>query len=128
MKILLVDDFELMRTLMKKALTEIGFTDVHEAPLARLASEMIDAALVAGKPYNLVFCDIIMPGFSGVDLLKAVREDVKLKNLKFIMVSAEQESIVEALRYGADDYILKPVSKDELRKKMERIVTGKNSV
>jgi two-component system chemotaxis response regulator CheY len=64
-----------------------------------------------------------MPNMSGLELLKAVRADEKLKGLPFLMVTAEalKENIVEAVKSGVSNYIVKPFTAETLKEKIEKI-------
>jgi signal transduction histidine kinase/serine phosphatase RsbU (regulator of sigma subunit) len=85
--------------------------EVRTASDGAAALEMLRAA-----PADLVLADVMMPGLDGFGLLSAVREDDALRRVPFVMLSARagQEAAVEGLRAGADDYVVKPFTADEL--------------
>jgi two-component system, chemotaxis family, chemotaxis protein CheY len=122
-RILVVDDFEMVRVMLKRCLNTLGYADVHEAVDGKQALQMITKADQAGTPFGLVFADWNMPHMSGLDLLQACRADGRLKQLPFVMVTAESERqfVVQALNAGATDYIIKPFSEETLQKKIEKI-------
>jgi two-component system chemotaxis response regulator CheY len=122
-RILVVDDFEMVRVMLKRCLTTLGYADVQEAVDGRQALEIIKAADKAKTPFGLVFADWNMPHMSGLELLQACRAEAALKTLPFVMVTAESERqfVVQALNAGATDYIIKPFSEDTLQKKIEKI-------
>jgi two-component system chemotaxis response regulator CheY len=68
-----------------------------------------------------------MPEMTGYDFLRACKEDPKFQHIPFVMVSAESETeaIVEALKSGASDFLSKPISRDNLSRKIEKIITQK---
>jgi two-component system chemotaxis response regulator CheY len=68
-----------------------------------------------------------MPNMMGIDLLKAIRSDEKLKQLPFLMVTAEaqKENIIEAAKAGVSQYIIKPFTVDSLQQKIEAIFSKK---
>src|SRR4030095_11608767 len=68
-------------------------------------------AMIEAQPFDLVLLDIMMPGISGLDVLKAVRQRYAAADLPVIMVTAKDESddIVAALQLGANDYVTKPL-------------------
>lgn len=119
-KILVVDDMMTMRKLVGKVCKEIGFTDISEAADGAIAWQTIQSA---NPPFGLVISDWNMPNCSGLDLLKRVRADGRLKALPFIMVTAEaeQHQILEALKAGVSNYVVKPFTADILREKLEAV-------
>ena len=127
LRILVVDDYESARSMLKIVLTSMGFHQVEEAVNGSTAIKQLETADETGKPFDLVISDWHMPTLSGFDFLKLCRSNPKLKDLPFIMVSAESEteSIVEALRAGANDFINKPFRKEALIEKITRAVAHK---
>jgi class 3 adenylate cyclase/ActR/RegA family two-component response regulator len=103
--LLVVDDIEMNRTLLHRRLTSRGFK-VDLAESGERALEMI-----AERPYDLVLLDVMMPGLSGIDVLKRVRETTSMSELPIIMATARDGSsdVVEALECGANDYVTKPI-------------------
>jgi two-component system chemotaxis response regulator CheY len=85
---------------------------------------MIRKAQASGDPYDAVICDWNMPEVSGLDLLKQIRSDTVLKDLPFIMLTAEGEmtSIMKVMQYGASEYIIKPFAGEALRKKLSMVL------
>ena len=69
-----------------------------------------------------------MPNMMGIDLLKAIRGDDRLKTLPFLMITAEaqKENIIEAAKAGVSQYIIKPFTVDGLQQKMEAIFAKKS--
>jgi two-component system chemotaxis response regulator CheY len=120
LKILIVDDFEMIRTVIKKELTSLGFTNFEEASDGQEAFSKLKSAKEMDAPFDLVFCDWNMPVMTGIDLLKKCRKTPGLILLPFIMVTAESESenVIMALKMGANDYIIKPISPEVLKKKI----------
>jgi two-component system chemotaxis response regulator CheY len=78
-----------------------------------------------GQPINLVLLDWNMPEMSGIEFLKQVRTMDKYKNLPIIMVTSEgaKYNVIEALKYGATDYIVKPLNEKYLREKIFKIIS-----
>lgn len=122
-KFLVVDDFSTMRKIIKKVLNELGYTDVDEADDGKTALPMLQQAANGDKPYGFVISDWNMPGMAGIDLLKACKGDEKLKNMPFMLVTAESEQkhILEAAKAGVSDYVVKPFNAATLKAKMERV-------
>jgi len=75
----------------------------------------------------MIISDWNMPNATGIDLLKKVRADARYKHLPFILVTAESEApqIAEALRAGADNYVVKPFSPAVLKTKIEETLNKK---
>lgn len=126
LRILLVDDFEMIRSLLKQALKQLGYTDLTEAVDGLDAFEKISKAKEAGQPFDLVFLDWNMPKMTGIEVVQKCKADANLKNLPFIMITAEREqkSVVTALKAGVSDYVIKPFSPRQLASKIERILTS----
>jgi two-component system chemotaxis response regulator CheY len=119
-RVLVVDDMMTMRKIVKKIGSEAGFTDITEATDGNQAWEVISNAT---PPIGLVISDWNMPNCTGLDLLKRLRADHRYKKTPFILVTAEaeQSQIVDAIKAGVDQYVVKPFTKDDLVKKLEAV-------
>lgn len=124
-KILVVDDMSTMRKLIKKSLTELGYTEVVEAVDGEDAWTKIGDALKTDKPVQLVLSDWNMPKMKGIDLLIKVRGTVGTKSLPFVLLTAESEKdqVANALKAGVNAYLLKPFTKDQLAEKIRAATT-----
>jgi len=118
-KILVVDDFPTQRKLIKRTLLSLGFENVEEAVDGADALEKLHH-----RTFECIICDWNMPKMMGIDLLRAVRGDSKLKDLPFLMVTAEakRENIIEAAQAGVSNYIAKPFTVESLQEKMNEIL------
>lgn len=118
MKILIVDDFSTMRRIIKNLLRDLGFTNTQEADDGNSALPLLKAS-----DFDFLITDWNMPGMTGIDLLKAVRADDKLKTLPVLMVTAEakREQIIEAAQAGVNGYVVKPFTAQALKEKIEKI-------
>jgi two-component system, chemotaxis family, chemotaxis protein CheY len=118
MKILIVDDFSTMRRIIKNLLRDLGFTNTDEADDGTTALPMLQT----GK-YEFLVTDWNMPGMTGIDLLRAVRNDPKLVSLPVLMVTAEskREQIIEAAQAGVNGYVVKPFTAATLQEKIDKI-------
>lgn len=125
LKILIVDDFEMVRTMLRNGLKDLGYTNYSESENGKDAWHKLEEAHHSNQPFQMIFCDWNMPEMSGLELLEKCRADEKYKNVPFIMVTAEaeQDYIVSALRSGATDYVIKPFSPEMLEKKLNRALT-----
>ena len=118
MKILIVDDFSTMRRIIKNLLRDLGFNNTQEADDGSTA-----LPLLKNSDFDFLVTDWNMPGMTGIDLLKAVRSDDKLKGLPVLMVTAEakREQIIEAAQAGVNGYVVKPFTAQALKEKIEKI-------
>ncbi len=118
-KALVVDDSRTIRTILRRLLAELGF-EVCEAADGKQALAVINAE---GTAVSLVLTDWNMPEMDGLDLLKRLRQNPDLSLLKIIMVTTETEldRMVSALEAGANEYVMKPFTKDILKEKLELI-------
>lgn len=103
--ILVVDDVQDNRDLIRRRLERIGYR-VEEAEQGHDAIERIGQGGV-----DLVILDIMMPGLTGIDVLRILRRDYSASELPIIMATAKDQSedVVEALDHGANDYVTKPL-------------------
>ena len=118
-KALIVDDSKTIRMILGKTLRELGY-EVCEAANGIEALKVMEAEKAA---INLVLADWNMPEMNGLELLKQLRQDPDLASLKVIMVTTETEidHMVSALEAGANEYVMKPFTKDILREKLELV-------
>lgn len=117
-KVLVVDDFATMRRIVKGVLKQLGFTDIIEAEDGNIALDELRKEKV-----GLIVSDWNMPNMTGLDLLKAVRGDSDLKSIPFIMVTAEgqKENVVEAVKSGVSNYIVKPFTPETFGEKLAKV-------
>ena len=127
-KFLVVDDFATMRKVVKKVLTELGYSDIQEAEDGKAAFQLIQDAANGGAPFQCIVSDWNMPNMTGIELLRAVRADGQIKHLPFLMITAEakRENIIEAATAGANGYIVKPFTAATLEEKMGKIFQNLN--
>ncbi len=122
-KFLVVDDFATMRKIVEKMLAEFGYANVEEASDGASALNLLQKAAETDHPFDMVICDWNMPGLSGLEVLRKCRNDAKLKQLPFIMVTceSEQSNILEAANLGVSDYAVKPFSSKVFQTKLEKV-------
>lgn len=118
MSILIVDDYKTMLRIIRNLLKQLGFDNVDEATDGSAALQKL-----RGKTYGLVISDWNMEPLSGLQLLKEVRKDVKLKEMPFIMVTAESksENVIAAKQAGVSNYIVKPFNAATLKGKLTTV-------
>ena len=116
--ILVVDDSRAMRSIVRKLLTQLGYTDVDEAPDGAAALEKMNEKL-----FDLVISDWNMEPMNGQALLEHVRANKKFTDLPFIMMTAQSDpdKIVDAKYAGVSSFISKPFSAEALLAKISKI-------
>lgn len=114
-KALVVDDSKAIRMIVCRTLRELGY-DVAEAQHGQAALE----SLARSGPVDLVMADWNMPEMDGLEMLKQLRADPAYRDVKIIMVTteSEMEQMAAALAAGADEYVMKPFTKDLLIDKL----------
>ncbi|MFA6149077.1 MAG: chemotaxis response regulator CheY [bacterium] len=117
-KILVVDDFLTMRRIVRNLLKQLGYENVVEAEDGEQAFVKLK-----GGGFGFVISDWNMPVLDGLGLIGKVRSDPELKDLPFLMVTAEAEKakVIEAIRAGVSNYVVKPFTAEVLREKIEKI-------
>ncbi len=127
-KFLIVDDFATMRKVVKKVLVELGYSDILEAEDGKIALQLIQDAANNGAPFQCIVSDWNMPNMTGLELLKACKADPKLKEIPFMLVTAEseKEQIIEAAKSGVSEYVVKPFNAATLKDKLTRVYNKHN--
>lgn len=123
MRALIIDDSKAMRSILKRILADIGFDSV-EASNGREALEVLNGAW----PLELALVDWNMPEMSGIEFVREVRKDSKFQKLRLMMVTTEteMEHVSEALKSGANEYVMKPFTKEILLDKLKLLgIEGK---
>jgi two-component system chemotaxis response regulator CheY len=118
MKVLVVDDFATMRRILRNILKQVGFSRISESDDGKNALKELKK-----EKFDLVLCDWNMPEMSGLELLKAVRADTDLKDTPFVMVTAEaqKDNIVEAVKAGVNNYVVKPFTAETISEKLAKV-------
>ena len=115
MHALVIDDSRAMRLILGRMLRELGF-QVREAPDGAEGLEV----LTAGPEPDLVLVDWNMPGMTGIDFIEAMRQPPHSSHAKVLMVTSETEipQVMRALGAGADEYLMKPFTRESLLDKL----------
>jgi two-component system chemotaxis response regulator CheY len=118
MNVLVVDDAATMRRIVRSLLRELGIKNVREAEDGEMAFEDLKR-----QKADLVVSDWAMPKMTGIELLRAIRQDEGLKEIPVLMVTAEskKENIMEAVQAGVNNYIVKPFNSKTLEEKLNKI-------
>ena len=119
MNILIVDDYKAMLRIVRNLLGQLGFKNVEEATDGGAA-----LAKLREKNFGLVISDWNMEPVTGLQLLKEVRSDMRLRQTPFIMITAETKSehVMAAKEAGVSNYIVKPFNAAMLKQKMAAVI------
>ena len=119
MKILVVDDYATMQKIIRNLLGQIGFKNIELASDGAMALQVMKETKI-----DMVITDWNMTPLTGLDLLKAIRADEKLKDIPVIMITAESktENVVVAKQHGVNQYIVKPFTADTLKTKLQSVI------
>ena len=117
--VLIVDDYKTMLRIIRNLLKQLEFENVEEATDGQEALSKLRTG-----SFGLVISDWNMAPMTGLDLLKEVRADARLKSTPFIMITAESktENVVAAKQAGVSNYIVKPFNAETLRDKIEKVM------
>ena len=117
-KALVVDDSKLIRQNIMKVLKDLDFGETMEAENGAIGLKKLGK-----EPVDLIIADWINTGMMGLEFLKAVRADAKLKETAFILVTSEgnKEIVMEAIHAGVSQFIVKPFNAIQLEKKINAI-------
>ena len=119
MPILIVDDYKTMLRVLRNFLLQLNFSNIEEATDGSMALQKLRQ-----QDFGFVISDWNMEPMTGIQLLREVRADDKLKHLPFIMITAESksENVVAAKQAGVSNYIVKPFSAKTLKSKMTSVL------
>ena len=119
MSVLVVDDYNTMIRIIRNLLKQLGFENIDDASDGSAALTKMRT-----RKYGLIISDWNMEPMTGLQLLQEVRKDGKLKDMPFIMVTAESktENVVAAKKAGVTNYIVKPFNAATLKQKIESVL------
>ncbi len=121
MKILVVDDSRIMRNVLKNILKE---KEIDEDAILEASDGVEALKLLKSNKVDLVLLDWNMPKLNGIELVKIVRAEEELKEIPIIMVTSEaaRYNVMEAIKAGVTDYIIKPIRGEIVHKKLEELL------
>jgi len=126
MRILIVDDSRIMRNIVRNTLKALKYSDdvFLEAADGDQAWSVLEAEEV-----SLLLLDWNMPGLNGLELVKRLRATAKFQALPIIMVTSEaaKYNVIEAVKAGVSDYLVKPVNETNLEEKLRRVLDRRPS-
>lgn len=120
LRVLIVDDFAPMRELVGRSLASLGISSIS------MAAGAVDAVqqMKHGEHFDLIIADWNMPNMTGLELLQYIRSEQKLKDTPFLMITAEatKQNLIDAVKAGVSQYIVKPFTPAALEEKIEAIL------
>ncbi|SYZ74388.1 chemotaxis regulator transmitting signal to flagellar motor component [Candidatus Zixiibacteriota bacterium] len=118
MQVLIVDDSQIMRKIIIGALKKCGVNDIIEA------SNGLEAIETLGKQADigLVLMDWNMPTMTGIEAVKKIRSASIKTPVVMVTTEAEKEKVIEAIKSGANDYLIKPFSPKDIQSKLEKFL------
>jgi two-component system chemotaxis response regulator CheY len=121
-KILVVDDVQTIRIYMEILLKSFGFKDISFAESGMAAMSALNE-----KSFDVILSDWHMAPVDGIELLRWVRKKPKLQSVSFLILTAEGtvDKVIDAIQSGVDDYLLKPISPNDLEAKLLHVLRRK---
>ncbi len=115
MKVLVVDDSRTMRNFLSAIVRDLSI-DVEQAA----SGEEALRCLRESGPFDLALVDWNMPGMDGLALVREVRKEPEWSEIKLMMVTArtDRDAVIEAMSWGADDFLMKPLTPDMVSDKL----------
>ena len=119
--ILVVDDSVNIRNIICDNLKRLGFSHMETAPDANDAFSKLVSFSKTPNPVTLILSDLNMPGPSGLDFLRQVRETEKFKDIPFVLITTESEkqAVIQAALAGVSAYVVKPFNLESLTKRLQ---------
>lgn len=117
---LVTDDYESMRVMMAEHLKQLGVEKILFASSGNQALKIIKQNQGKSEQIEFLLTDMIMEDGNGIELVKAVRADATLKSLPVLMITskAEVSLVIDAVKAGVNNYIVKPWQLEDLAKKI----------
>ena len=117
MRALVVDDSSVMRKILTNILARVGITDVTEAADGAEAVKVVEA-----EEFGLVLMDWNMPKMLGIDAVKVIRANGKRMPIIMVTTEADKIRIIEAIKAGATNYVIKPFDQNLVVSKLQEIL------
>ncbi len=118
MKILLIDDSKTMRNIQKSILTQLGYTEIEEATDGQDALSKV----LAFQP-ELILCDWNMPNMDGITFVHTFRQSDKTTPIIMVTTEAERARVIEAIKAGVNNYVVKPFTPDVLKQRIDETLS-----
>ncbi len=119
--ILIVEDLLTTRLFLRRTLKKLGYLNVVLAEDGQAALDELKR-----KPFDLIISDWHMPNMDGLEFFQELSKDSKLREIPFLLITAEKErdKVVEAVKVGIKEYLVKPVAPESLGNKIKEVVFG----
>jgi len=118
MQVLVVDDSQIMRKIIIGALKKLGVNDIMEASDGQQAIDIVSHDATVG----LVLMDWNMPVMTGIDAVRKIRAGNIKTPVVMVTTEAEKEKVMEAIKSGANDYLIKPFNHKDIQGKLEKFL------
>lgn len=120
-RVMVIDDQGAARDMVRAILKTQGFRHIVTAEDGDVALKKLRES---EEPFGLIICDWNMPSMPGIVLLREVRKDERLKEIPFLMLTAEayRENVTVAMELGVSDYVAKPFTAHDLSEKVHRLL------
>ncbi|MHC4976592.1 MAG: response regulator [Planctomycetota bacterium] len=122
MKIMLIDDSKTMRNIQKSILTQLGYTELEEATDGQDALSKVGAF----QP-DLILCDWNMPNMDGITFVRTYRQTEKNTPIIMVTTEAERARVIEAIKAGVNNYVVKPFTPDVLKQRIDETFAKQKS-
>ncbi len=121
--VLIIDDARSMRRTIRNILKDLGYKNIIEAEDGREGLKLLEEE-TAKSEVGLILCDWNMPKMTGLEFLQTINQNSEFKKIPFIMVTAEgrKEFILDAIKEGANSFIVKPFTPNVLNEKIASIL------
>ena len=119
MRVLIVDDSQIMRKILTGALKKVGMNEIVEATNGQEAVDMVQG----DDSMGLVLMDWNMPTMTGLEAVKKIRANGCKTPIVMVTTEGEKEKVLEAIKSGANDYMVKPFSPKDIQSKLEKHLT-----
>ena len=122
-KILVIDDDETCRVGIEASLKKMAFAEVISIDNAMDAFDVLMDSKENKKPVDLILCDFHMPDVDGLSFYNGLRGDSDFRNIPFFIITenSETENITKMIEAGVKNFLVKPISIDQLKKKISNI-------
>lgn len=125
LKVLIVDDHHLTREVVADVMRELNITNVKSVGNGMAARDALLKAHHAGEPFNVVYLDHYLPLLEGFEILRQFRALPDFSATAFIMLTSEceQSKVLSAAKIGANGYLVKPVTKQAISRKLNDVAS-----
>jgi len=118
MRVMLIDDSKTMRNIQKSILGQLGYTDIEEACDGQDALSKVGAFAP-----DLILVDWNMPNMDGLTFVKTYRQQDKTTPMIMVTTEAEKSRVIEAIKAGVNNYVVKPFTPDLLGQRIDETMS-----